>query len=177
MCVFFSEWMHFWVMVYVWGMVMTSLLFLWRFTILSCLFELRHIPHVQSEAVPFYMCHGLVLTHRVSCLTYNHSQLYLIDELVLFVRQLNQNMTSLCSGCTNPERKVMFSQVSVIMFRGIGTSHALWNRSHGRVSPSLQTLDLGYPPPLPLGYRTWGAPYWHFVVITGDLLKLVHLRN
>ena len=40
--------------------------------------------------------------------------------------------------------KVMFSQVSVILFVGRGASHASWNRSHGR-STSLWTPDLGYP--------------------------------
>ena len=63
-------------------------------TILSCMVQLRHIPHVHRKAVPRHTRHGLVFTHPVSCLPYNHSQLHLIDELVLFVRQLNQNMTS-----------------------------------------------------------------------------------
>ena len=60
-------------------------------------------------------------------------------------------------------RKVMFSQVSVLQsfclqWEGVGTWHASWDRSHVRVHPS--------PSPC----------YWHLVIITGDLLKLIHLR-
>ena len=57
---------------------------------------------------------------------------------------------SLCfsKGFNNPTENVMFSQVSVILFRGLPIIH--WNLS---------------------------TYYWHLVVITGDLFKLVDLRT
>ena len=58
--------------------------------------------------------------------------------------------------------KVMFSEASVILLGdGVGTSNASSDRWHGRV-----TSDV--------------APnlcYWHLVMITGNLFKLVHMRT
>ena len=59
------------------------------------------------------------------------------------------------------------------------TSHASWDRSHGRVPPGHQTLGT------PSGCQTKGNPQISdleypqlltLVVITGGLFKLVHLR-
>ena len=71
--------------------------------------------------------------------------------------------------------KVMLSQVSVILFMGRG----FWYNHHietwvppppdnrHRTTPPAWILDMGPNPPC----------YWHLVIITGDLFKLVHLRT
>ena len=59
--------------------------------------------------------------------------------------------------------KVMFSQASVCLGGDVGTSHASWDRSHGRVPPShIRPGDL--PPPSPwtsdLGTSPPPSPAW-----------------
>ena len=51
--------------------------------------------------------------------------------------------------------------------QGRGKWHTSWDRSHGRVPP---------PPPRHQVWEPSPPYYWHLVVITGDLFKLVHLR-
>ena len=65
--------------------------------------------------------------------------------------------------------KVMLSQASVLSQKGWEvTSNGSWDRSNDRVPPS--------PLFLPSDIRPSTLPpcYWHLVVITGDLFKLVH---
>ena len=65
--------------------------------------------------------------------------------------------------------------------RGLGggrgrylTSHASWDKSYGRGYPWHETWDL--PPPCTSNLGPTPC-YWHLVIITGNLFKLVHLRT
>ena len=74
----------------------------------------------------------------------------------------------------------VFTGVCHSVHRGVGTSNASWDSSDGRGYPLA-------PPPWtqcrgpPFGWHTHPsvqAPcYWHLVVTTGDLFKLVHFRT
>ena len=84
--------------------------------------------------------------------------------------------------------EVLFSQASVSHSaggRGVGTSYASWDRLHCTLqtwawdthpsSPDMGPRIPSSPWTWNLGY--WSPCYWHLMVITGDLFKLVHLRT
>ena len=70
------------------------------------------------------------------------------------------NLTSVITTRKSSCGKVMFSQVSVILFRGRGDPHVT-------ITPHLH-----------IRHGTELLPcYWHLVVINGDLFQLVHLKT
>ena len=133
--------------------------------------------------------HEYILQPSVTCTLYKlcTAPLPSVMEIIQLCAETDLNCTTLklYSGSssmykllllTNVVTKVVFSYVSVRQFvhRGphVIITHDTLNLT---VQPPTQTWDMEHPPVLPPRHATPLAPhYWHLVVITGDMFKLIH---